>query len=70
MQSVRTNGIFFRKWMRCSTYIFMIFTAVNYIGDSIHGGNFYFFFLIVFLCLVGGFVFVFFNIINVKDDEE
>lgn len=56
--------------MRCSTYIFMIFTAVNYIGDSIHGGNFYFFLLIVFLCLVGGFVFVFFNIINVKDDEK
>ncbi|ANJ92043.1 Uncharacterised protein [Serratia plymuthica] len=70
MQSFRTNGIFFRKWMRCSTSLFMIFTAVNYIGNSIHGGDLYFFLLIVFLCLLGGFAFVFFNIINVKDDEK
>ncbi len=56
--------------MRCSTYLFMIFTAVNYIGNSIHGGDLYFFLLIVFLCLLGGFAFVFFNIINVKDDEK
>lgn len=66
----KSYGLFFKSWIHYGTYIFMIFTAVNYISNEIHGGDLYLFFLIISLCFVIGFVFCFFKLINVKDDEN
>ncbi len=61
---------FINNWMRISTYVFLIFSGGNFIGNNLNSNNIINLLTVLFGCFFVGFVFVFFQKKEEVEDER